>query len=263
MMAATRAGEDRSKHTAARFTPGEFAEVVSGLAEGCPLIGGQAVALWAQRYGLLSDDGQAVTSADIDFWGSREDLKALAAALHRKPIFPADYEMTVWVGAIELSIQGKKTLVEFLHTVPGLDTNDPAKASVEQEYVAGSIRKTILVLSPISLTLAKLHALRHFNQEGREDESHLRLTLQASNRFLQELLKAQEIRQLLWNCERLITVSCLKPYRKLQSQHQIDLLSAIPIKNMRRENESRSPEDARRLSKFLEVRWRQLARPDI
>ena len=261
----TRAGKARLKHPPARFTPAEFSEVIACLSEGCPLIGGQAVALWAQRYGIVGDNGQAVTSADIDFWGSRDDLKALAAALHRKAVFPAEYEMTVWVGAIELTIHGKKTLVEFVHTVPGLDTNDPAQASVEQEYAAGSVRKAIPVLSPVSLTLAKLHALRHFNQEAREDESHLRVSLLASHRFLQELLKQQEIRPMLWNCERLIAASYLKPYRRLQLQYKLDLLSAIPVEDIRRESakQDQSAEDRRRLGNFVEVRWNQITRPDM
>ena len=248
----------------ARFTPGEFSEVIAQVAEGCPLIGEQAVALWAQRYGLVGDNGQAITSADIDFWGSRDDLKALANALHRKAVFPGEYEMTVWVGAIEMTIHGQKTLVEFLHTVPGLDTNDPVQASVEQVYEAGSVRKTIPVLSPVSLTLAKLHALRHFNQDTREDETHLRVSLLASNHFLQELLGKQEIHQLLWNCERLIAASSLKPYRRLQSQYKFDLLSAIPIEKIRleRSNQNQSPEDRRRLGNFVELRCKQILRPD-
>src|SRR5438094_219658 len=113
-----------------RFKPEDFAEVIANVPEGCPLIGGQAVAWWAARYGLTGKDGGAITSADIDFWGDRQDLVVVAKALHRKAVFPHEYEMTVWVGAIPLRIHGSNTLVEFLHTVPGLDTNDPTKASV-------------------------------------------------------------------------------------------------------------------------------------
>ena len=129
-------------------------------------MGGQAVAWWAAKYGVTVGPGHGpalLTSVDIDFWGGRDDLTELAKGLGRKPIFPSQYEMTVWVGAIELQIQGEKTLAEFLHTIPGLDTNDPDKASVEQEYQAHSVRKIIQVLTPVSLVLVKLHAVRAIN----------------------------------------------------------------------------------------------------
>jgi hypothetical protein len=243
-----------------KFTPADFLEIIDRLPVECPLVGGQAVALWAERYGLVGDEGQSVTSADIDFWGSRGDLMAMAKSLKRKAIFPHQYEMTVWAGAIEITIAGRKTLVEFLHTIPGLDTNDPDKASVKEGYPTGSVRKMLSVLTPVSLVLAKLHALRHFDQKEREDELHLRVCLQASNRFLQELLGQREVRQVLWNCERLIAAAHLKPYRRLQSQHKLDVLNGIPIDEMRREraSQNQSAEDRRRLSNFVNVRWKEV-----
>jgi hypothetical protein len=74
------------------------------------------------------------------------------------------------VGAIPLNLHGQESLAEFLHTIPGLDTNDPDQASVEQEYKSGPVHKLIQVLTPVSLVLCKLHALRHFNQANRQDE---------------------------------------------------------------------------------------------
>jgi len=237
---------------AARLAPGDFSEVIAHLPEECPVIGGQAVAWWAARYQLMGDKGEVITSADIDFWGSRDDLKKMAKGLRRKAIFPDEYEMTVWVGAIQLNIQGLKTVAEFLHTVPGLDTNDPSKASVEAQFAAGSVRKVILILSPVSCVIAKLHCLRHFQQDQREDELHLRISLVASHRFLTELLGQHEIRRVLWNCERIIAVSRLKPYGRLEAQYSLDILGAIPITEIQRyaENKRHSEAHRKQLSKF-------------
>jgi hypothetical protein len=244
----------------ARLAPGDFSEVISHLPDDCPVIGGQAVAWWAARYQLTGDKGEVITSADIDFWGSRQDLKQMAKALGREPIFPNEYEMTVWVGAIQLNIHGWNTVAEFLHTVPGLDTNDPAKASVEQQYASGSVRKTIPILSPISSVIAKLHCLRHFKQDQREDELHLRISLAASHRFLAELLRQLEIRQVLWNAERLIAASGLKPYRRIETKYDIDILGAIPIREIRleAENQSQSEADRKRLANFAHIRWEDM-----
>ncbi len=75
------------------FLPSDFAEVIAHLPEDCSLIGGQAVAWWAEVYDL-APPGKPITSSDIDFWGYRDDLKRLATALGAKPIWPNQYEMT-------------------------------------------------------------------------------------------------------------------------------------------------------------------------
>src|ERR1039457_4466387 len=60
------------------FVPSDFAAVIQHVPEECPLVGGQAVAWWAQEY---SPSDKPVTSCDIDFWGFRDDLTTLARAL--------------------------------------------------------------------------------------------------------------------------------------------------------------------------------------
>ena len=95
------------------FSPFDFSHVIAGLPEGCPLVGGQAVAWWAGRFGIKIRKGEGfepITSGDIDFWGDRDALNQLARALDRRAVFPNSYEMTVWTGAIPLLIEGKKTL---------------------------------------------------------------------------------------------------------------------------------------------------------
>lgn len=247
-----------------RFTPDDFCEVIAQLPEGCPIVGGQAVAWWATKYAVSAGrnrTAEPITSGDIDFWGSRDDLKQLAHALARKPVFPNEYEMTVWVGAIPLNLQGQKSLAEFLHTVPGLDTNDPNKASIGQEYDCGAVHKLIQVLSPVSLVLAKLHALRHFDQTHRQDELHLKVSLQTSQRFIAHLLRQRAIREALWNCERLLAARQLKPYRKLQAQYKFNVLSAIPVDDIKRaaDDPAQPPDDRQRLANFLNLRWERLA----
>ncbi len=111
-----------------------------------------------------------------------------------------------------------KTLVEFINTVPGLDTFNPEKASVRQLFNAGARQKALLVLSPVSLVLAKLYALRAFDQTDRQDELHLRVSLVTANRFIIQLLQEGEIKQMLWNVERLIAASHNKPYQRLEAK---------------------------------------------
>jgi hypothetical protein len=242
------------------FTPADFAEILLKAPEGCPVVGGQAVAWWAAKYsvGTASEAPiEPITSVDIDFWGGRDDLHELARRLGRKVVLPHEYEMTVWAGAIPIQIQGQKTVVEFLHTIPGLDTNDPNRASVGQEYVVPSGKRILQFLSPVSLVLAKLHALRHFDQKERQDELHLRASLEASSAFIAQLLSQKAIREVLWNSERLLEAHQLKPNAKLASKHGLDVLSAVPIKKMKQacKDESLAESDRNRISNFCHVRW--------
>jgi hypothetical protein len=185
----------------------------------------------------------------------------LAKRLHHKPIFPHEYEMTVWVGAFEVMIRGKKSVVEFLHTIPGLDTNSPDEACVEQTYPDKSIRKSILVLSPVSLVLTKLHALRHFDQKSRHDEQHLKVSIETSKSFIIELIKGRKAKEALWNCQRLIDCHQLKPTRRLEAQHQFNILDAMPIGAIERESENpkQPAENREKLAKFCTVQWPRIS----
>ena len=238
------------------FVPSDFGEVIQNIPEECPLVGGQAVAWWAEAF---CPSNQPITSCDIDFWGFKDDLTNLGIALGQKLILPHQYEMTVWVGGIPLTIKGEQTLVEFISAVPGLDTFDPEKASVRQRFSAGKEPKWLQVLSPVSLVLAKLYALRAFDQTDRQDESHLKVSLVTASCFLRQLLQEGKTKQVLWNVERLIAACQNKPYRRLEARHEFKILAAIPVPQIRQAISGDLPEeDRRRLQNFLERRWPQV-----
>jgi hypothetical protein len=241
------------------FVPSDFGGIIRHIPEGCPLVGGQAVAWWQQQY-CPSDT--PITSCDIDFWGYRDDLDALAKALGQEPLYPHKYEMTVWVGGISLTLNGETTLVEFINTVPGLDIIGEERASVLQMFSTGELQTKLLILSPVSLVLAKLHALRAFDQDGRQDEAHLKTSLGTAHHFITQLLQETKIRQVLWNVERLIAASQNKPYRRLEEKHGFEILSAVPIGQILEAvgNSGLPEEDRNRLRSFQCTRWPQVVR---
>jgi len=247
-----------------KLSPSDFSAVIAHLPDGCPLVGGQAVAWWARKYGITGKGAEPVTSGDIDFWGGREDLVRMARGMRRKPIFPNEYEMTVWAGAIQIRINGEETLAEFLHSIPGLDTPYPDKASVEQTYREQSTEKVIQVLTPVSLVLTKLHALRRFDQKERNDALHLEVSLKASRKFIAELLGEHEARLALRECERLITAHQSKPYHKLEKQGHFNLLDSIPIAEIKQAADSpgHSPDNRKRLRNFINLRWDRVVGTD-
>jgi len=245
----------------ARLKPSDFSAILQAVPADCVLIGGQAVAWWAERYGIkavVEGKEQDVTSHDIDFWGTREDLFQIASHLKRRPALPNRYEMTLLVGTIQLEIGGQKTALEILHAVPGLDSANPRRTAVPEEVQAAGGRRKLLVMSPVSLVLAKLHALRHFPQEDRQDLIHLQVSLKASKAFITEVLK-QSARLALWNCNRLIEAYCQKPNQKLEQKHGFQILSAVPLESLQRGVQEGGLEDREKLQKFLSIQWPKIA----
>jgi hypothetical protein len=84
-------------------------------------------------------------------------------------------------------------MVEFINTVPGLDTFNPEKATLRQFFKTGAWQKELLILSPVSLVLAKLYALRAFDQADRQDELHLKVSLVTARHFLIQLLQEANV----------------------------------------------------------------------
>lgn len=240
----------------ARFQPGDFDDILEHLPETCVLIGGQAVAWWAQRYAIKTPKGDLVDAAskDIDFWGKHADIFRIADYLKRTPYLPDKREMTFLVGAIEIDAAGKKTALELLHRVPGLDTDDPDAVAVP-EPVAKS-RKEALVLTPVSLVLAKLYNLRHFAQKDRHDLLHLQISLNTSQAFISEVI-LKDPKLALWNCKRLIRAQREGPNQRLERRHGFQLLSGIPIDSIRAatQNQTIAPEGREKLQHFLEHQW--------
>jgi len=239
------------------LTISDCAQALARAGDAIPLIGGQAVGWWALRFRdrLPAEFATGVASRDIDFWADREQLDHYATLLQAKPQYPHQYEMTVLAGVIPIEINGQRTSIEFLHTVPGLDVNDPDAATVLQEMDGMRFR----VLDPVSLTCAKLHALRNFDQKDRQDLHHLRVCLAVCRPFIEEASR-QSVQTGIWYCERLIRNCLRQNNQRLMQRHRLEWKPSIPLETVESllaaaELPSR---DQERLKNFLEKRWSRL-----
>lgn len=236
---------------------GDCAQMLACAGDTIPLIGGQAVGWWALRYQnhLPAEFSTPVTSRDIDFWADREQMDRYAKLLRAKPHYPNQYEMTVLAGVIPVEINGQHTSIEFLHTVPGLDVNDPDAATVLQDMDGRRFR----VLDPVSLTCTKLHALRNFEQEHRQDKYHLRICLAVCRPFIDEALR-RSVQTGIWYCERLIRNSLRQSNQKLLHRHRLEWKPSIPLSTVESllASEAIPSRERERLRNFLEKRWSRL-----
>jgi hypothetical protein len=170
------------------------------------------------------------------------------------PYVPDKREMTCFLGAMQINAAGKKTALELLSRVPGLDSKNPESVAVPE--VLTKTGKEVLVLTPVSLVVVKLYNLRRFDQKDRQDLLHLQISLQSSRYFISEVIP-RDARFGLWNCHRLIDAQHSKANRRLEREHHFKILSAIPIESIQAAaNDSRqTPDDRVRFEKFLTLEW--------
>lgn len=199
------------------------------------VVGGQAVNLWAITY-LEDEPAQELVtkygSGDIDIVQN----DAVIAFIKRLPGWR--YEATplksfgdTRIGAARgLASDGRKLLVEILHSVHGLDQQDLIDAEVE--YAGTRFR----MLDPVALLKAKAANLRDLKQDGdprRHDAEHLQLIARCLPRFLEDVAlnattNPDELRNQLKTVSRAFAVlQDAKVARTLVSQG-IDPASLVP-----------------------------------
>src|SRR4051812_16701218 len=93
----------------------ELAAVFSKSGTELILIGGQAVALWADEYSTELDLTEPLLSKDIDFWGDRDHLTILANRLNTKADYPHHRVMTNLSGIIRVKVIDRLINIDVLH----------------------------------------------------------------------------------------------------------------------------------------------------
>jgi hypothetical protein len=179
---------------AMRFSLRHFTEVLNVRNEqGAPplLIGGQAVNYWAELYSA-EESGlakwQPFTSEDIDFQGSREDVRLIALQLGLMPLFPRPVEMTALAGVIPFKRGDLSSQIEVVSSVPGV----PAKLLQDTALEATWENYKIRVSDPISLLCAKAHLALKVDQKWRRDADHLAIMVLCVRAFLRGALSKVE-----------------------------------------------------------------------
>ncbi len=224
-----------------RFSLRHFTEVFNVRNKlGAPLvlIGGQAVNYWAELYSV-EEPGlakwQPFTSEDIDFQGSREDVRAVASLLGSVAIFPRPVEMTALVGMVPFKRGDIKSQIEVVSSVPGV----PAKLLQETALEATWENHLIRVIDPISLLCAKAHLALKVPQEGRRDADHLAIMVLCVRAFLRGALHKVEggslpARNWLAAVERVLTASESTTGAKTARRFAAEWIEVLPLKEIER-----------------------------
>jgi hypothetical protein len=160
-----------------RTFPHDYRQLFAG-APRPVVVGGQAVNLWAILYlepGEIQSSSRKYGSHDLDVLSNR-DVLALLKRLPDWRFTPTKWTVFgsgITARAERVAQDGRKLLVEVLHSVAGLEPVD-LKHTDEIE-LDGTIYR---LLDPIAMLKAKAYNFAHFDQTGeppRQDEMHLRI----------------------------------------------------------------------------------------
>ncbi len=107
------------------LTEQEIGAVLKFCGQEALLVGGQALAVWAQFF-VVEPTGELAdkVTLHVDFVGSREVAKALSAALRWRLYVPPVEDSTPQTAKVSITLpDGGIKQIDFLNSIAGLDTN--------------------------------------------------------------------------------------------------------------------------------------------
>ncbi len=216
-----------------QLDPGEFDEVLLTLTS-LPIIGGQAVNLWARLYrprtnGL--EEFHPFLSKDADLFGERASIES-----HPLPpgwkvqYYGIPRQMAVALITKDLP-DGEQLRIEVLRSVYGLGPRDLANTLLVEVSPGRSYR----LPSPIILLKAKIANTHDLVKKERpQDLKHVRMLVIICAHYLRDLhasvlAAATPERTLINTLHALLAVTSTKQAKAVATQHRVDFSTALPL----------------------------------
>ncbi len=152
------------------------------------LVGGQALGIWAQRYGLALPKKVSAISKDADFLvqspTARHSVEGFAKAMGGKTIFPSRLALTALVGQAVLDASESEYInVDVIFKVAGLSAAEVMKRATRVDLESQSF----LLMHPLHVLrsrLSNLHTLA--DKKNEEGAMQLGLAIQVAREFLRD-----------------------------------------------------------------------------
>jgi hypothetical protein len=196
------------------------------------LVGGQSVMFWAYYYGLINQNESFTT--DIDFFGNSADIEAADArlvAIQHQTLFAELDDASPNSGVILVEYKGLKVRVDYLWSVYGLAGSDIIERSVPLNINGNT--STIRVLHPLMCLESKLANLGAFpNKRNAFGVTQAELTIKVAQRYIQNLLENQRLRDALNAIERVARIAQMDASNFAWLIFQLDVSLAIPPLNL-------------------------------
>ena len=215
------------------LSPAEVKEILAICSPRGLLVGGQALAFWADHLQVpLPPDLVSGITADADFVGDSKLAKDLAKRLGWKAWIPALEEATPQTGKVTHRIAGGGVKqVDFLSGVIGLATMDIVRRAVEMDVPQiGHLR----VMHPIDILDSRIQNL-HLLAEKRTPAGFAQATLSiaVARAYIRQEIAARGERAGLKLLERVADIARETAAVRVNLLYEIEPLDAIPLEDFR------------------------------
>ncbi len=214
------------------LTEEEIESVYRGCNGRALLVGGQALAFWAQYYqitplGVLSPN----ITRDADFVGTAQDASQVAEAM--KPLGwtlwkPTMDDATPQAAKLSKTIAGQGIKqVDFLSGIVGLNTESIRKRAVRFIRADGA---HLWVLHPLDVLASRLKNLAHLpSKRDPQGIAQAALGIDVARAFLEQQTREASPRKLLDAIERIAKIAQDKDLDAVFYEYGFDLLAVVPV----------------------------------
>lgn len=218
------------------FTAERLRELLSGVGRNAVLVGGQALAFWADYYGIRIDDALPAVSKDADFLGDRVLVERIAGASGGQASFPPRKAVTALVGQVRIELANEQFLnVDVVHSIVGVRA-DSVKRRAEEVELDGLKFK---IMHPVDVLQSRIWNLATLkNKQDELGVLQARLAIQVVRRYIAAIAGDNE-RLALKAVEKVVDIARSSAGRRAAA-FGIDFLSAIPARSIRAEEFQRS-----------------------
>jgi hypothetical protein len=225
------------------------------------IVGGQAVNFWAEAFEGEEPELRAYrpfTSADLDLHrltARAQDTLRVASKSVETQRHPFGKAFTIVSHTFLIQARtGRLLRVDHLKMVTGLRPAEVKRGTMTIEF--GGVK--IWILNPIACLKAKLHNLSVLDQQGRQDEKHVRILISCIRAFLRRLIREAgsdgNSRPALNGLQQLLLLTSRAKTRRTACDYKFDLAQSAPMPEL---VASAHPKIANFVSKRLPA-WQQL-----
>jgi hypothetical protein len=218
---------------AAPLSPEEVRKILTICATKGLLVGGQALAFWADRFAVeIPSELEPTVTADADFIGDSALAKELGRSLGWKTWLPTLDDATPQTGKVTQRLKdGRIKQVDFLSGVAGLSTKDVERRAVELDVPdIGRLR----VMHPLDVLDSRIQNL-HLLTEKRTPSgiAQAKLGIDVARAFIRDAVARRGERVGLKLLERVVAIAEDIAAIRVFLQDGIEPLAAVPLESFR------------------------------
>lgn len=213
------------------FAADQLRKLLSGVGRNGVLVGGQALAFWADYYRIALDDALPVVSKDADFLGDRALVERISEMSGGHASFPPRKAMSALIGQVTIELANDQFLdVDVLHKIVGVRA-DSVKRRAEDVDLDGLKFK---VMHPIDVLQSRIWNLATLKDKQNEmGMLQTDLAVQVVRRYIAAIAGDNE-KLALKAVEKVVDMAKSSAGRRA-AFFGVNFTSAIPARSIRSE----------------------------